>query len=103
MPQFITVAQISEIPGQTAHCVEVQGRRIAIYNLNGEYFATDDICTHALASLSEGCISGDEIVCPLHFATFNIRTGQCTGGPAVADLKTYSIRVNGDDIEVQVG
>ena len=103
MPDFIKVANVSDIPDRSALCVEVQGRRIAIYNLNGEYFATDDTCTHALASLSEGCISGDEIVCPLHFATFNIRTGKCTGGPAVADLKAYPVRVNGDEIEVRVG
>lgn len=82
---------------------EIAGRRIAIFNLHGEFFATDDTCTHAWASLSEGqMISGDEIICPLHFATFNIKTGQCTGGPAIDDLKTYAVRQIGDEIQIEV-
>jgi nitrite reductase/ring-hydroxylating ferredoxin subunit len=102
MPEFIAVAKTSEIPENSAARVDVAGRPIAIYNLNGEYFATDDTCTHAHASLSEGQISGDEIVCPLHFATFDIRTGQVTCGPAFEDLRSYPVRVTGDTIEILV-
>ena len=102
MPQYIAVAKTSEIPENSAIRAEIAGLPIAIYNLNGEFFATDDTCTHAHASLSEGQISGDEVVCPLHFATFDIRTGQCTGGPAFEDLRSYPVRVTGDTIEVLV-
>lgn len=83
-------------------CVQAAGKRIALYNLDGDIFATQESCTHAEASLCEGSISGDEVVCPLHFATFNIRTGECTGPPAYEDLATYPIKVEGDDILVQV-
>lgn len=102
MSEFTKVAKVEEIPDQSAKCVTVSGKRIAIYNLGGEFYATDDTCTHALASLSEGEVSGDEIVCPLHFATFNIKTGACTGPPAYADLDTYNIRIVGEDIEVEL-
>lgn len=102
MDGFIAVASVAVAPPNSVHRVEVCGHPIAIYNLNGEFFATDDTCTHAHASLSEGQISGDEIVCPLHFATFDIRSGQCTGGPAFEDLRSYPVRVIDDTIEVLV-
>lgn len=102
MPQFHTVAKTSDIPPGKARCFQVQGRPIAVYNLAGEFFATDDTCTHAHAPLSEGEISGDEIVCPLHFATFDIRTGRCTGGPAFEDVRSYPVRVVGDEVQIQI-
>lgn len=102
MAVHIASINASQIPPHAAVREDIAGRALAIYNLDGEYFATDDTCTHALASLSEGEICGDEIVCPLHFATFNIRTGQCTGGPAVADLRTYAVRVVHDRIHIEI-
>jgi nitrite reductase/ring-hydroxylating ferredoxin subunit len=100
MSECVTVATRSDIPENSAVCVQAAGRRIAIYNLAGQFYATDDTCTHAQGSLSEGQISGDEIVCPLHCATFNIATGQCTGGPAFEDVQSYPVRVVGDEIQV---
>ncbi len=102
MTEFVRVAKLSEIPEQTARCVVVRGKRIGLVNLSGSIHAIDDTCTHAEASLSEGEISGDEIVCPLHFATFDVRTGECTGPPADEDVATYTVRVVGDDIEVEL-
>lgn len=98
------VAKLSEVPEQTARRVEVDGRRIGLFNLHGEIFAIDDRCTHAEASLCEGgaMIQGDEVVCPLHMATFDIKTGAVTGPPADEDLRSYPVRIEGDDIEVEV-
>jgi 3-phenylpropionate/trans-cinnamate dioxygenase ferredoxin subunit len=59
-------------------------------------------CTHAEASLCEGEIAGNEIVCPLHFATFNIMTGEATGPPACDPVNTYEVRINGEAIEIAV-
>ena len=84
-------------------CVDVNGTKIGLFKRDGDMYAIDDICPHAHAHLSEGEVMGDEVTCPLHFATFNIRTGECTGPPASEDLKTYNVRVNGEDIEVEVG
>jgi nitrite reductase/ring-hydroxylating ferredoxin subunit len=102
MGEFVSVARVFEVPLNSARCFSVGGRRIAVYNLDGEFFATDDACTHEMGSLGEGEISGDEIVCPLHFATFNIRTGHCTGGPAFDHVRIYPVRVVGDAIHVEI-
>ena len=102
MPEFIKVAKISDVAEGQGMCVDVNGKKIGLFNLGGDVYAIDDVCTHAHASLSEGDVSGDEVACPLHFATFNIRTGECTGPPADEDLATYVVRVVGDDIEVEV-
>lgn len=103
MGEFITVAKLKDIPEQSGLCVDVNGTKIGLFKLDGVIHAIEDICTHAHASLSEGEVSGEEVACPLHFATFNIRTGECTGPPASEDLKTYNVRVVGEDIEVELG
>ena len=69
---------------------------VAIYNLEGEYFATSDVCTHGQAFLSEGDIRGDEIVCPFHEGSFDIRTGEPVDPPCVIPLERYETRLGED-------
>ena len=102
MPEFVNVAKITDLAAGESMCVEVNGRKIGLFNLGGTFYAIDNICTHAHAQLSEGEVSGEEVACPLHFATFNIKTGTCTAPPADEDLATYPVRVVGDDIEIEV-
>jgi len=102
MGEFVKVARLSEIPDQSMVAVEVRRTRIALFNLSGEIFAIADTCTHAEASLLEGSISGKEIVGPLHYATFHIKTGLCTGPPADEDVRSYTVRVSGDDVEIEI-
>jgi 3-phenylpropionate/trans-cinnamate dioxygenase ferredoxin component len=102
MTHFVKVARTDEIkPGQ-ARLVDARGRQIALFNINGEFFAIDDMCTHEQASLAEGEISGHEVTCPLHGAKFDVRTGGVLGPPAYDDVACYSVRVMGTDIEVNV-
>jgi p-cumate 2,3-dioxygenase ferredoxin subunit len=75
---------------------------IAIYNLDGEYFATDDTCTHGEASLAEGDIDTDEIICPFHMGSFNIRTGEVCSAPCSSPLKTYKVRIEQNTLYVEV-
>jgi len=75
--------------------VEVAGRSIALYDADGNLYATDNICTHAYACLS------DVIECPLHAARFDIRTGKVLDPPATEDLKTYPVRVVGDEVQIR--
>lgn len=82
--------------------VIVSGRKIALYNVDGEIYATDDTCSHAEASLSEGCLRGEEIECPRHGARFNVRTGQALSLPAWAPIETFPVKVEGEEIFVQV-
>jgi p-cumate 2,3-dioxygenase ferredoxin subunit len=68
------------------------GRRVAIYNINGAYYATDDTCTHENASLSEeGLIDGSTVVCGWHFCAFEIATGQATNSPCSEPVQTYRV------------
>jgi naphthalene 1,2-dioxygenase ferredoxin component len=80
--------------------VEVAGRQIALYDCDGTIYATDNICTHAYARLSDGWLDGTAIECPLHAARFDVRTGKVLAPPATEDLKTYPVRVTDGDIEI---
>ena len=102
MAEFLKVAKTDEIaPGQ-ARRVEVQGKRLALFNVDGNIYALDDTCTHKGGSLSEGAIAGEEVTCPWHKAKFNIRTGEVLGPPAHQGAARYNVRVTGTDIEVEV-
>jgi nitrite reductase/ring-hydroxylating ferredoxin subunit len=101
-PEFVTVARREALgPGEMC-CVRVGRRRVALYNIDGEFFATDDTCTHEEASLTEGELFGDIVECPLHGAAFNVRTGAVESFPAVLPLSTYEVRLVGDEIQVAV-
>ena len=102
MASFVRVASKSEIPEGSAKCIEVGIDRIAIFNLGGSFYAIDDDCTHAGGSLSEGEIEGDEVVCPLHGSCFKISTGEALNPPASDSVTTYTVRLSGDDIEVEI-
>ena len=82
----------SELEANEIRQVELDAREpIAIYNLDGEYFATDDTCTHGNASMAEGDIDGSEVYCPFHMGAFDIRTGEATVAPCSVPLKTYEV------------
>lgn len=78
------------------------GRRLALYRLNGEYFATSDVCPHQGAPLSEGCVVDGYIECPLHFALFDIRTGAADGGVTTTSVRTFATRLDGEQIHVEI-
>jgi naphthalene 1,2-dioxygenase system ferredoxin subunit len=82
--------------------VEVGGRSIALYDADGRLFATDNICTHAYACLSDGWLDGEVIECPLHAARFDIRSGKVLDPPATEDLKTYPVRIVDGEIQVRL-
>ena len=82
--------------------IKVAGHSIALYAVDAEIFATDNICTHAYACLSDGWLDGEVIECPLHAARFDIRTGKVLDPPATEDLKTYPVRIVGDEIQIRL-
>jgi naphthalene 1,2-dioxygenase ferredoxin component len=82
--------------------VEVAGRSIALYDADGNLFATENICTHAYACLSDGWLDGEVIECPLHAARFDIRSGKVLDPPATEDLKTYPVRIVDGEIQVRL-
>ena len=98
----VRVAKATDIAPGTAKRFELGSRSIAVCNVDGEFFAIDDTCTHEEASLSEGVLEGEEIECPLHAARFNVKTGSVVAPPAFVDLETFKVRVLDGDIEIEL-
>jgi 3-phenylpropionate/trans-cinnamate dioxygenase ferredoxin subunit len=94
------VCDLAEVPPGTAKRVVADDREIAIYNVDGEIFATDDICSHEEASLSDGELIEHTIECPLHGARFDVRTGKPLSLPAVVPVDTFPVRVVDGKVEV---
>ena len=99
---YSSVAKVDAVPPGSAMKVEVGELPIALFNLNGEFYATDGLCSHAFASLAEGTVSGEQIECPLHGACFSIKTGKVLSEPATEDLRIYPVRVENGEIFVGV-
>jgi 3-phenylpropionate/trans-cinnamate dioxygenase ferredoxin subunit len=99
---FVKVGKAEDVPAGTAKVYEVGDRAIAVCNVDGTFYAIDDVCTHDEASLEQGYLSGYEIECPRHGACFDVRTGDVTALPAVVPIDTFPVRVEGDDIELDV-
>ena len=81
---------------------EIGGEHIAIYNIGGEYFATQNICTHEIGFLSDGVVENGCVECPLHMATFDIASGEVRSGPATEDLRTFPVKAAEDQLFVDV-
>ena len=102
MAGFVKVAKTSEIvPGQ-GKMVEMSGKKIALFNVEGSFYAIDDTCTHRGGPLSEGVLEGKQVTCPLHGATYDVTTGEVLGPPAPKGVARYNARVEGDDVEVEI-
>jgi 3-phenylpropionate/trans-cinnamate dioxygenase ferredoxin subunit len=99
---FVKVGKVEDVPAGTAKVYEVDDRAIAVCNVDGTFYAIDDVCTHDEGSLEQGFLEGYEIECPRHGACFDVRTGDVTALPAVVPIDTFSVRVDGDDIELDV-
>ena len=111
MAQFFKVAKMSKLPVHDGSLeevegkgtlVEVEGHRIALFNLDGEVFAIDDTCTHEGGPLSEGNVQGDQVICPWHGSRFDLCTGEVQGGPAVYPQPRYETRVRSGKVEIRI-
>jgi apoptosis-inducing factor 3 len=100
--QWIRVAGRTDVPDGGTLAVEACDEPLCLYNLAGRIYATHDMCTHEEASLAEGYVDGDCIECPLHQAQFHIPTGEVRAPPATRDLRIYPVKIDGDDILVQL-
>jgi 3-phenylpropionate/trans-cinnamate dioxygenase ferredoxin component len=102
MAEYVKVATASEVPPGMVKVYDVDGRQIALCNVDGTYHAIDDVCTHDGGSLDQGALDGTEIECPRHGARFDVTTGRALTLPAVMPVKSYPVQVDGNDIKVQV-
>lgn len=102
MSDYVKVANNADLAEGEALAVEVEDQTIAIFKVEGGLYAIDDMCSHEEAPLCEGVLEGFEIECPWHAARFDIKTGKALTPPAYEDLKCYKVRLNGDDIELEL-
>lgn len=100
--EFHDVAAADDIGDEEAIAVTVGKLDIALYNLDGEIYATADLCTHAYASMADGFIDDGQIECPLHGACFDIKTGKALTAPASVDLNTFPVKVENGRVLVGV-
>jgi len=79
----------------------VDGFEVAVFNVGGQFYAVEDVCTHDGGTLADGEVEGYEIECPRHGARFDLRTGQVTAPPAYEAITTYAVRIRDDRVEVR--
>lgn len=103
MPEYVKVADTDELRPGEKMLIEVDGHFIALINVDGNYYAIDDVCTHDGGPLAEGDLEGHQIICPRHGARFDVRTGEALSMPAFEPVPTYEVKVEGKDILIALG
>ncbi len=102
MDNFIKVATRDEIPAGGSKLVEVGQTQVALFNLEGELYALENVCTHDDGPLVDGdVVNGCEVICPRHGARFDIRTGEAKGFPAFMPTNTYQVREENGDVYME--
>jgi len=102
MTTRVELCSADEVSEGAALKVEAAGQVLAVFNVDGEFYATDDLCTHGPGSLSEGYIEGDVVECNFHNGQFNIRTGEVVAPPCMIPIKTYPTRVEDGKVVIDV-
>lgn len=102
MPWIRTVETSALEAGEGVAMAQAAGKRIALYAVEGAYYATSDVCTHGRAFLSEGYLDGHMIECPLHQGLFDVRTGAPAGTPCTEAIETFPVRVEDGVLYVEV-
>ena len=100
MTEFVTIGTTDEIKPGERIVVEIGRKWVAVFNVGGQFYAIEDVCTHDDGPLAEGELEGHEIACPRHGAKFDVRSGKVLSAPALVDVPTYEVRIEGDDIQV---
>jgi 3-phenylpropionate/trans-cinnamate dioxygenase ferredoxin subunit len=102
MSERIKVAETNQLQPGHVMLVRVKGHQLALCNIEGEFYATSNRCTHSGGPLAEGRLNGTTITCPWHGAQFNVTTGKNCGGPAVTQVATYPVHVEGQSIFIEI-
>jgi 3-phenylpropionate/trans-cinnamate dioxygenase ferredoxin subunit len=101
MSDWIDVAGTAELTPGSIRVVDADGTRIAVFNVDGDYFALEDVCTHDGGELASGCLDGDVIVCPRHGARFSVRSGEALTAPAFEPTAVFPVRVENGVVQVR--
>ena len=99
---WIELAAVDAIPEDDVIGIDAEGKSFALYQVDGEIYATDNICTHGNARLCDGFLEGHEIECQLHQGKFDIRNGKAMCAPLTEDVKAYPVKIEGTRVFVEV-
>lgn len=99
-PDYYTITLCEDVPENQVRCFELYGHFIAVCKVNGEFFAVENKCSHAESTFDDARLRGYRLLCPLHGAVFDVRTGGVVSAPAIHPIKTYPVRVVGNEIQV---
>lgn len=102
MSEWVKACSIQKLGKGELFGFDHDDKKILLANLNGKIYATDKICTHAEADLSNGIITEEGITCPLHLSVFNLETGMPQNPPAEKPLRTYNVKIEQNEIYVEV-
>lgn len=102
MSKTVTIAKKNDIPEGGAKAFEVEGKSIAVFCVDGGYYAIDNSCTHDGGPLSEGALGGEVVICPWHDAEFNVKTGEALCLPATENAKRYEVLESGEELQIEI-
>ena len=95
------IAKTSALAPGSGKVVEADGETIALFNVEGTFYAMGNTCPHRGGPLGEGALDGHVVTCPLHGAQFDVRTGEVLRPPAATGVKSYLARVEGEDVLIE--
>ena len=101
MNEWITVVRVEGLAPGERRVVGVDDTQIVVFNLDGQYYAIEDVCTHDGGQLTGGTVEGDHIVCPRHGARFCLRTGAALSAPAYEPINTFPVRIENGMVQVR--
>ena len=101
MSEWVTVAQTEQVAPGERWVIDIDDTQIVVFNLDGQYYAIEDVCTHDGGQLTGGAVEGDQIICPRHGARFCIRTGAALSAPAYAPTITFPVRIENGAVQVR--
>jgi 3-phenylpropionate/trans-cinnamate dioxygenase ferredoxin component len=101
MSEWVDVVKATAIADGEHVTVDVDGVEVAVFKLEGQFFAIEDVCTHDGAEIASGVLDGDEIICPRHGARFCIKTGAVKSPPAYEDITCYPVRIESGIVQVK--
>ena len=102
MGEVVKVANAQDVQEGSAIAVEISGKKIALFNVEGTFYAIDDTCTHRGGPLCEGEVEGTEVTCPWHGATFNLTNGSVLSPPAPDGVASYKVVAEGGEIKIEI-
>ena len=98
--EYKTVAMTDEIPVNKVRCFVLDGHAIAVCNVKGEYHAVENKCSHGDSTFEKSRLRGHRLLCPLHGAIFDVRDGSVVSPPAILPIKTYTVKVEDNEIKI---